>query len=210
MPSARPKARKGEPAMRFDLVDLQLFIAVAETRSITNGALPRSPGAGLRQRTDQGPGSRARRHAAQARPPRRRTDPGRRKPARSCPGRAPQCRGDARRSRRLCPRREGDRPPARQHLGLVGISAEGAGRLPEPASAHLDRRRGARKRRDRARHCSAARPISGLPPSTRCPTVSSAFPSARTAWCWSPRARTNWQTGGRSISARWSSAISSA
>jgi hypothetical protein len=24
--------------MRFDLVDLQLFIAVAETRSITNGA----------------------------------------------------------------------------------------------------------------------------------------------------------------------------
>ena len=39
MPSARPKARKGEPAMRFDLVDLQLFVAVAETRSITNGAL---------------------------------------------------------------------------------------------------------------------------------------------------------------------------
>jgi DNA-binding transcriptional LysR family regulator len=28
-----------EPAMRFDLVDLQLFIAVAEARSITNGAL---------------------------------------------------------------------------------------------------------------------------------------------------------------------------
>jgi len=26
-------------SMRFDLVDLQLFIAVAETRSITNGAL---------------------------------------------------------------------------------------------------------------------------------------------------------------------------
>ena len=39
MPSARPKARKGGPAMRFDLVDLQLFVAVAETRSITNGAL---------------------------------------------------------------------------------------------------------------------------------------------------------------------------
>src|SRR3954452_15108266 len=28
-----------EPTMRFDLVDLQLFIAVAEARSITNGAL---------------------------------------------------------------------------------------------------------------------------------------------------------------------------
>src|SRR6202166_3962871 len=27
-----------ETAMRFDLVDLQLFVAVAETRSITNGA----------------------------------------------------------------------------------------------------------------------------------------------------------------------------
>ena len=27
-----------EPAMRFDLVDLQLFIAVAEARSITGGA----------------------------------------------------------------------------------------------------------------------------------------------------------------------------
>ena len=39
MHSARPKAGKGEPAMRFDLVDLQLFVAVAETRSITNGAL---------------------------------------------------------------------------------------------------------------------------------------------------------------------------
>jgi DNA-binding transcriptional LysR family regulator len=30
--------REGVSAMRFDLVDLQLFIAVAETRSITNGA----------------------------------------------------------------------------------------------------------------------------------------------------------------------------
>ena len=39
MPSAKPKAWRDEPAMRFDLVDLQLFVAVAETRSITNGAL---------------------------------------------------------------------------------------------------------------------------------------------------------------------------
>lgn len=31
--------RGGEVLMRFDLVDLQLFIAVAETRSITNGAV---------------------------------------------------------------------------------------------------------------------------------------------------------------------------
>src|ERR1700756_3255295 len=36
-PSDRPKA-KGIGAMRFDLVDLQLFIAVADSRSITRGA----------------------------------------------------------------------------------------------------------------------------------------------------------------------------
>ena len=89
--------------MRFDLVDLQLFIAVAETRSITNGAATRSSGAGLGQRADQGTGSGARRIAAHARPARRRTDAGRRKPARSCQDRDPQCRGDARRSRRLMP-----------------------------------------------------------------------------------------------------------
>src|SRR6266700_5808776 len=39
MPSVTPKAQGDGPAMRFDLVDLQLFVAVAETRSITNGAL---------------------------------------------------------------------------------------------------------------------------------------------------------------------------
>ena len=33
--------------MRFDLVDLQLFVAVAETRSITNGAATGSSRAGL-------------------------------------------------------------------------------------------------------------------------------------------------------------------
>ena len=57
---------------------------------------------------------------------------------------------------------------------------------------------------------SAAPPISGLPPNTRCPTASSGSPSAKTAWCWSPRAGMNWRTGGRSISATWSSGISSA
>src|SRR3984893_4990033 len=38
-PSAKPKAEIRKNAMRFDLVDLQLFIAVADTRSITAGAL---------------------------------------------------------------------------------------------------------------------------------------------------------------------------
>ena len=64
----------------------------------------------------------------------------------------PQCRGDARRSPGLCPRREGHRPLPRQHVGPFGISAEGAGRLPGRASPHLDRRRGTRKLRYRPRH----------------------------------------------------------
>src|SRR5215813_9933508 len=38
MPSVMPKADERQMAMRFDLVDLQLFVAVAETRSITAGA----------------------------------------------------------------------------------------------------------------------------------------------------------------------------
>jgi DNA-binding transcriptional LysR family regulator len=38
MPSLLPKADERQIAMRFDLVDLQLFVAVAETRSITAGA----------------------------------------------------------------------------------------------------------------------------------------------------------------------------
>ena len=190
MPSAMTKARKGEPAMRFDLVDLQLFIAVADDAQHHQWRPPRPSGAGLRQRADQGPGSRARRRAAQARPPRRRADRGGRKPARSCPGRAPQCRGDARRSRRLCPRREGDRPPARQHLGTVGISAEGAGRL-SCASIRISRStsRSAKAARSPQAIRQPARPISALRPSTPCRTVSSGFLSARTAWCWSPRAQ---------------------
>src|SRR6202795_1582615 len=38
-PSAVTKAKICRAAMRFDLVDLQLFVAVADTRSITAGAL---------------------------------------------------------------------------------------------------------------------------------------------------------------------------
>src|SRR6266542_371682 len=36
--TAYPRATPQGIPMRFDLVDLQLFVAVAETRSITNGA----------------------------------------------------------------------------------------------------------------------------------------------------------------------------
>ena len=108
--------------------------------------------AGFGERADQGPGSGARRIAADARPARCRADAGRRKPARSCESRDAQCRYDARRSARLCTRCQGHHSIPRQHVGPLGISAEGAGRLPEPAPSYLDRRRGARKLRHRPRH----------------------------------------------------------
>jgi len=58
--------------MRFDLVDLQLFVAVAETRTHHQWRGPGPSGAGFRKRTDQGAGSSTRRFAVEARPPRRR------------------------------------------------------------------------------------------------------------------------------------------
>ena len=197
--------------MRFDLVDLQLFIAVAETRSITNGAATRSSGAGLGERADQGAGSGARRIAAHARPPRRRTDAGRRKPARSCPDRHAQCRGDARRSRRPLP--AASKATVRFLANTSGLSEY----LPKALAAFLsqhphisidveeresgdiaraiaDRRRRSRaRRRARAAGQYRADPVQRRPPGAG-----------------RRRARTNWRTGGRSISARWWSAISSA
>ena len=167
--------------MRFDLVDLQLFVAVADARSITHGADRAPSGAGVGQRADQGARGGARRRAAQARPPRRRADRGRRKPARSRAARHPQCRRDAGRSRRLCQRRQGERASARQHLGPVGASAEGAGAhscASIPISTSTSRSAKAPISRPRS---PAAPPISALPPSTRCLTMSSGFRSARTA-----------------------------
>ena len=196
--------------MRFDLVDLQLFIAVAETRSITNGAQRRASRAGLGQRADQGAGRSARRCAADARPPRRRADAGRRKPARSRQHRHPQCRGDARRSRLPLP--AAPRPPSACSPTRRGFRNICRRRWP-PFSASIptsrSMSRSAKAPTSRTRSPSAP-PISGLPPNTRCRTISSGSPSAKTAWCWSPRARMNWRAGGRSISATWWSAISSA
>ena len=174
--------------MRFDLVDLQLFIAVAEARSITGGAdrvhlalasasarikgLEAALGTALLKRGRRGieltaAGESLLDHA------------------RIILHNVEAMRGDLAAYRR---RHEGDRPPAHQHVGPVGISAEGAGGLPWPASAHLHRRRGARKRRHRAGHRRPAPPTSDLRPSMRCRTASSGLPSARIAWCWSPRA----------------------
>ena len=123
--------------MRFDLVDLQLFIAVADDAQHHPRRGARPSRAGLGQRADQGAGGGARRRAAQARPPRRRVDRGRRKPARSCPDRHAQCRCDARRSRRFASGVQGERAFARQYIGPVGASAEGAGRLPCASIPHI-------------------------------------------------------------------------
>ena len=141
-----------DSAMRFDLVDLQLFIAVADQRSITRGARAVESGAGLGQRAHQRARGRARRRAAQARAARCRADRGGREPARSCTGRHAPGRCHARRSRRLCQRRAGECAFSRQHLGAVGASAEGAGGFPARASRRRHRHRGAREHRYRGRH----------------------------------------------------------
>ena len=156
--------------MRFDLVDLQLFIAVADARSITQGALRAHLALASASARIKGLEAGARRDLAQARPPRRRADRGRRKPARSCPHRHAPCRGDARRSRRLRQRRQGQRPFARQHLGPVGASAEGAGGFPARASAISTSMSRSAKAPILPRRSWPAPPISALPPSTRCRT----------------------------------------
>ena len=68
-----------------------------------------------------------------------------------------------------------------------------------PIPAFRSTSRSARAATLRAR-LRQAPPISGLPPSTRCPRASNALPSARIAWCWRCRGRTNWQAAGRSTS----------
>ena len=78
--------------MRFDLVDLQLFIAVADARSITRGALRAHLALASASARIKGLEAGAGRRTVEARPARRRIDRGRRKPARSCPHRHPQCR----------------------------------------------------------------------------------------------------------------------
>ena len=142
---------------------------------------PRPSGARLGQRADQGPRGGARRLASEARPPRRRAHRGRRKPARSRAARHPQCRGDARRPRRLRQRRPGQRPPARQYRrGCRSIcrrrSPPSCASIPISMSTSRNAKASTSPLRSRS-----VRPISALPPSMRCPTMSSGSCSARTA-----------------------------
>ena len=121
-------------SMRFDLVDLQLFIAVAEARSITNGAARvhlalASASArikGLEEALGVSLLTRGRRGVELTPAGESLLDH-----ARVVIHNVEAMRGDL---AGLCPRREGHRSLARQHVGPFGISAEGAGRLPAPST----------------------------------------------------------------------------
>ncbi len=122
--------------MRFDLVDLQLFIAVAETRSITNGALRvhlalASASArikGLEAALGVALLKRGRRGVELTAAGESLLDH-----ARIVIHNVEAMRGDLAAYRQ---RRQGHRPLARQHVGPVGISAEGAGGIPARTSRH--------------------------------------------------------------------------
>jgi molybdenum-dependent DNA-binding transcriptional regulator ModE len=195
--------------MRFDLVDLNLFIAVAETRSITNGAnrvhlalasasarikgLEEALGVSLLRRGRRGveltpAGESLLDHA------------------RIVMHNVDAMRGD------LVAFSRGVKATIRF---LTNTSACRKSQ-PKALAAFLASTRTSRST-SRSTKASTSRtpsppapPISGSLPNTRCPTASSGYRSAKTAWSWSPRARANWRTGGRSIFARWWSAISSA
>ena len=166
--------------MRFDLVDLQLFVAVADVRSITRGAdrahlalasasarikgLEAAFGAPLLKRGRRGieltaAGESLLDHA------------------RIILHNVETMRGDlaayasgARGQRALLANTSGCRS-----------TAEGAGRFLARTSRYQRRHRGARKRRYCRARSPAEPPISASPPSMPCPTMSSGSSSARTA-----------------------------
>ena len=170
--------------MRFDLVDLQLFIAVADSRSITRGALQvhlalASASArikGLEEALGVALLKRGRRGVELTAAGESLLDH-----ARIIIHQVDAMRGD------LAAYASGAK--ASVHLlantvGPVGASAEGAGGLPARIPRHQCRCRGAREQRYRHGDCRPAPPISVLRPSMRCRIISSDFFSAKTAWCW--------------------------
>ncbi len=143
--------------MRFDLVDLQLFVAVAETRSITNGAskvhLALASGSARIKGLEDAFGvallTRGRRGVELTPAGESLLDH-----ARVVLHQVEAMRGD------LAAFARGAKATVRflrQHIGPFGISAEGAGCLSGGASPHFDRRRGTRKRRHRPRNSDGRR-----------------------------------------------------
>ena len=195
-------------SMRFDLVDLQLFIAVAETRSITNGAqrlhLALASASerikGLEQALGVALLTRGRRGVELTPAGESLLDH-----ARIIIHHVEAMRGD------LMAFARGVKATVRFLANTSGLSEY----LPKTLAAflglhpHISVDVEERESGDIAHAILTGPPISALPPSTRCPTRSSGSRSARTAWCWSPRATANWRTGGSSISARWWNGISS-
>ncbi len=191
--------------MRFDLVDLQLFIAVAETRSITNGAAKVHLALASASERIKGLEEALGVALLDARPPWRRTDVGRRKPARSRQGRHAQRRCDARRSARPLP--SGAKATVRFLANTSGLSEY----LPKTLAAflgaappYLDRRRGARAPRSPARIADRLRRSRARRRTRAAGQYRAASPfSEDRLGAGGAAARTNWRTGGRSISARW-------
>src|SRR5882757_8913915 len=195
--------------MRFDLVDLQLFIAVAETRSITRGA--QRVHLALASASERIKGLEAGLAVALLTRGRRGvelTSAGESllDHARIVMHNVDALRGD------LASFASGARASVHLLANTSGLSEY----LPKALAAFLAEHprisidaRSAKAARLRTPLPSAP-PTSGSRRSMRCLTRSSEFRSAKTGWSWSPRVRTNSQTGVRSISARWWSAISSA
>ena len=122
--------------MHFDLVDLRLFLHVAEAGSITAGA--EQAGLSLASASARVTG---RRVAAGARPPRRRADAGGPDAVTSRAAGDRSDGADARRGWRVRPRAERTRAVARQHRGCGGERAYGcAGWMQAAAWSRLARR----------------------------------------------------------------------
>ena len=175
--------------MRFDLVDLQLFIAVAETRSITGGAnrvhlalasasarikgLEAALGVSLLKRGRRGveltaagesllDHARIVMHNVEAmRGDLAAFSPAASRPPSACSPTPPACRN-------ICRRRW---PPSSASIPTSPSTSRSAkaatSRTPSPPVP----------------------PISASPPNMRCPKASSGYRSARTAWCWWRRAQ---------------------
>ena len=168
--------------MRFDLIDLQLFLHVVEAGSITGGA--RAPiCAGLVQRTHPGHGGDAGRAAARARPPRRDADARRRGPGAAVRAVFQQLRAHARRTGRARGRPEGPGAAAVQYGGADRIPAGGAGRLHGAPSRRRHRPGRAHQPRHRDAPCAKARADLGIVADTvDLSQPGDASPSAPTAW----------------------------
>ena len=188
--------------MRFDLVDLQLFIAVAETRSITGGAAPRASGAGLASERIKGLEAalgvallkRGRRGVELTSAGESLLDH-----ARIVLHNVDALRGD------LASFASGARASVHLLANTSGISEYLPKALADFLAEHprisIDVEE--RESGEIARAIAFGVADSGWRPCMRCLRASSASPSARTAWCWWCRVRDELATAARWISAKW-------